>query len=70
VDRIGKDKFLLDYVFDHIDENFFHVLDNLDHNERIGVLMVVDFEHNDDLMNEKDSDHRNNSIEDVVHGND
>lgn len=31
VDRIGGDKFLLDNVFDHIDQDFFHILDNLDY---------------------------------------
>ncbi len=25
------DKFLLDDVFDHIDQDFFHILDNLDY---------------------------------------
>ncbi len=48
VNRIGRDKFLLDEVFDHIDQNFFHTLDNLDHNDTIGeprdgLMMVVDF---------------------------
>lgn len=48
VDRIGGDKFLLDDVFDHIDQDFFHILDNLDYDDAVGkskndLTMVVDF---------------------------
>jgi hypothetical protein len=54
--KIGREEFLVDDVFDRIDENLFHISDDLVHNDVVGLPMVVDFYNNGDQMNEKDSE--------------
>ncbi len=48
VDRLGQGNFVLYDVFDHIDQDFFHILENLDYNDSIGnssseLAVVVGF---------------------------